>query len=150
MPVDLPVDIWILQYQEFNASNAKAWIDAGKLQWQYHCIEPHSLGYLNTFIERPGMQSRLLFWLAALNHARYGAPTGWLYYAVDLWRPCDSPRCGGAHKRLAPLRRYNSSGPFVDFPPANFVWRGQYDDIFVNGDGQYVYPGEHGPCHDEA
>ena len=35
---------------------------------------------------------------------------------------------------------------FTDFPPANYVWLGQYDDLFVNGDGQYYYPCPEGPC----
>ena len=30
MPVDLPVDIWILQYEEFNPEDVKAWVEAGK------------------------------------------------------------------------------------------------------------------------
>ena len=69
MPVDLPVDIWILQYQEFDAENARAWIKAGKLQWQYHCVEPHSLAYLNTFIERAGMQACVYVCMRICMHA---------------------------------------------------------------------------------
>ena len=84
MPVDLPVDIWILQYEEFDAANAKAWVAAGKVQWQYHCISPDSVTSLNTFIERPSFQARLLFWLAASRQLQHGAPSGWLYYAVNF------------------------------------------------------------------
>ena len=41
----------------------------------------------------------------------------------------------------------NTSSPFSDFPVANFIWLGQYNDIFANGDGQYLYPCENGkPC----
>ena len=35
---------------------------------------------------------------------------------------------------------------YTDFPPANYIWQPTYDDIFANGDGQYVYPCEGGPC----
>ena len=38
MPVDLPVDVWVLQYQEFDEETAKPWIAAGKQQFWYHCI----------------------------------------------------------------------------------------------------------------
>merc|ERR1711871_195329 len=82
MPVDMPLDIWILQYELFDAANAMKWIAADKLQWHYHCIRPVNVQFLNTFIERPTFQARLLFWLAALRQLQYGAPSGWLYYAV--------------------------------------------------------------------
>ena len=41
MPVDIPLDIWILQYQEFRPDDVKPWSAANKLMWLYHCIEPH-------------------------------------------------------------------------------------------------------------
>ena len=94
MPTDLPVDVWILQYQEFNGADARAWHEAGKLQWQYHCIEPHSLKFLNTFTERRPIQPRLLFWLAALMQAEHGAPSGWLCEDTALCLRCTYPwRC---------------------------------------------------------
>ena len=82
---------------------------------------------------------------------------------MNLWRPCQGAGCGGAHKP-AVMRRAQFSDPadprsnyshlaYTDFPPANYIWQPQYDDIFANGDGQYVYPCEHagaagtgGPC----
>ncbi|EDQ88638.1 uncharacterized protein MONBRDRAFT_9044 [Monosiga brevicollis MX1] len=92
MPVDLPVDVWVLQYEYFEASAAKAWVAAGKQQWQYHCIEPSSSGYLNTFIEHDLVEARLLMWLAAANELEYQAPTGWLSFtdfpaANYIWSP---------------------------------------------------------------
>ena len=77
MPTDLPVDIWVLQYQEYDEETAKPWIAAGKQQFWYHCIEPHSLKYLNSFTERPHFQSRALLLLAARSQAMTGAPSGW-------------------------------------------------------------------------
>ena len=145
MPIDLPVDIWILQYEEFNATDVTQWIQAGKQQWQYHCIEPHDLASLNTFIERPGMQNRLMMWLGALNYLKYGAPTGWLYYAVNLWRPCNNPLCFKNYTKTPLIQNYST--PMVDFPVGNYIWQGEFNDIFVNGDGQYLYPCEDGmPC----
>ena len=35
LPVDLPVDVWILQYEDYNAENAKRWKAAGKRQFWY-------------------------------------------------------------------------------------------------------------------
>ncbi len=39
MPVDLPLDVWILQYQEFNPSNVAKWSEAGKKMW--YVFEQH-------------------------------------------------------------------------------------------------------------
>ena len=39
------------------------------------------------------------------------------------------------------------STPFVQFPVANYIWQPKENDIFANGDGQYLYPCENGkPC----
>lgn len=128
LPADLPVDIWIVQYEDWNATQATAWqATPGKQLFGYHCIEPSGGAYLNTFIERPRTQGRLLYWLAVLR-----ALDGWLYYATDIWRP----RPGSRH---APLRRIGRS-PRTDFDPSNYIWSPR-TDIFANGDGQFVYPG---------
>jgi hypothetical protein len=48
LPADLPVDIWILQYEEYNAKNAQKWRnETGKPQYWYHCIEPSGSGELH-------------------------------------------------------------------------------------------------------
>ena len=68
---------------------------------------------------------------------------------MNLWTPCQSDKCGGAHAPAVLKRIANTSypnGPFVDFPPANYIWQPQYNDIFANGDGQYLFPCEDGPC----
>lgn len=137
MPLDLPLDVWVLQYEEYNATTAAPWIAAGKQQFWYHCIEPSSEAYLNTFIERHLIQDRELFWLGALSNLMNGAPSGWLYYAVDLW----NPELGFPRKVMQTI----SGTPFTNFNPGNYVWAPVYDDIFANGDGQYVYPGPLGP-----
>ena len=150
--VDLPLDIWVLQYQlfeEFGPKASAAWAEAGKELWLYHCIEPGGPQYLNTFAERPPIQGRLLFWLAALWELQYGRPTGWLYYEMNVWKPCNGPSCGGAVQKrpVAWLSENDLHGTaFTDWPEANFIWQGQYDTIFANGDGQFVYPCVDGPC----
>eukprot|EP00930_Biecheleria_cincta_P028194 TRINITY_DN19665_c0_g1_i1.p1 TRINITY_DN19665_c0_g1~~TRINITY_DN19665_c0_g1_i1.p1 ORF type:complete len:624 (-),score=107.13 TRINITY_DN19665_c0_g1_i1:12-1883(-) len=150
MPSDMPLDIWVLQYQLFDSEEAAKWTSVpGKQQWHYHCIEPSGLDYLNSFIERPPVQARLLFWLAALNELKHQSPTGWLYYKTNLWRPCNSKKCGGAQVpkplRRLPHRSFENTA-FTEFPVANYIWQGTYDDMFANGDGMFVYPCENGPC----
>ena len=143
---------WVLQYQlfdQFGPEASRTWTEAGKDLWLYHCIEPGGPQYLNTFAERPSIQGRLLFWLAALWEIQYGRPTGWLYYEMNVWKPCNGPTCGGAvHKHpIAWLSEGDFRGTaFTDWPEANFIWQGQYDTIFANGDGQFVYPCPDGPC----
>lgn len=133
---------------------------------RYHCIEPSGSTFLNTFIERPWVQARLLYWWASVPvqvhpaggaagaaaverqaaHASRAAGAavgsqadGWLYYATDLWRPHPG-------KQKAPIRRLagadGRSGK-TDFDPSNYIWAPR-TDIFANGDGMFVYPGPEG------
>ena len=129
-PATLPLDVWVLQYEFYDREKTAAWVKSGKKQWWYHCIEPSKDAYLNSFIERPLMEIRLLYWLAS------GEPVdGWLYYAIDLWRRVPSTN--------ATLQRLDNTAR-TDFDPANFIW---YPDtsIFANGDGYFIYPGPDGP-----
>ena len=129
-PTTLPLDVWVLQYEFYDREKTAAWIKSGKKQWWYHCIEPSKDIYLNSFIERPLLEIRLLYWLAS------GEPVdGWLYYAIDLWRRVPSSN--------ATLQRLDNTAR-TNFDPANFIW---YPDtsIFANGDGYFIYPGPDGP-----
>lgn len=129
-PTTLPVDVWVLQYEYYDKEKTAPWINSGKKQWWYHCIEPSKDAYLNSFIERPLLEIRLLYWLAS------GEPVdGWLYYAIDLWKRV--PFSNATLQRLDNTARTN-------FDPANFIW---YPDtsIFANGDGYFIYPGPDGP-----
>ena len=127
---DVPMDVWVLQYEEYNEEQAKQWSQAGKQQWWYHCIEPSGAQYLNTFIERPQLQARLLFWLASAHNV-----SGWLYYSVVMWKRY--PESTAIMKRLDGTAR-------TDFDPGNYIWYPR-TDIFANGDGNFVYPGVDGP-----
>ena len=129
-PADLPLDVWVLQYELYNETQASIWTAAGKQQWWYHCIEPSGPTYLNSFIERPLMEARLLLWLGSAH--RVG---GWLYYSDVMWKryPTSS----------APMQRLDRTAR-TDFDPANYIWLPR-TDIFANGDGNFVYPGPSGP-----
>ena len=93
------------------------------------CIGPTDPNQLNTFIERPAIQGRLVFWLSALH-----AVDGMLYYSVNRWseRNCSA----AADATCRPLRRINNTA-LTDFNPATFRT--------ANGDGSFTYPGEAGP-----
>lgn len=129
-PTTLPLDIWVLQYEYYDKEKTASWIKSGKKQWWYHCIEPSGDAYLNSFIERPLMEIRLLYWLASSEQV-----DGWLYYAIDLWKRL--PFTNATLQRLDDTARTN-------FDPANYIW---YPDtsIFANGDGYFIYPGPDGP-----
>ena len=127
---DVPLDVWVIQYEYYNAAEAQKWVAAGKQQWWYHCIEPSGTQYLNTFIERPLLMARLLFWLASGHEVG-----GWLYYSTLMWKrhPASS----------STIARINNTAR-TDFDPANYIWLPR-TDIFANGDGNLVYPGAKGP-----
>lgn len=120
-PTDIGVDIWCHIYHVQNPTAAAAWRAAGKQVWWYHCVGPRA-PYMNTFVEWPGIQARLLFWLAA----KHDVP-GWLYYCMDHWFKKDQKK----------IIEYIGDGPRTDFDPAT------YRD--VNGDGSFLYPGKDGP-----
>ena len=47
--LNLPLDVWVLQYEHFNEGDALKWTAMGKEQWWYHRIEPSGVSYHNTF-----------------------------------------------------------------------------------------------------
>ena len=49
VPLDLPLDVQVLQYQLVNRSITDPWVAAGHELYTYHCIEPSGAAYLNTF-----------------------------------------------------------------------------------------------------
>lgn len=126
----LPLDVWVFQYEQFNEADALKWTATGKEQWWYHCIEPSGVSYLNTFIERPLMEARLLFWLAAQYQVG-----GWLCYSDFMWN---------RNPPLSETMRKISNTARTDFDPANYIWL-LNTAIFANGDSNFVYPGLDGP-----
>ena len=147
VPLDLPLDVWVLQYQLVNRTVTDAWIAAGHELYTYHCIEPSGANFLNTFNEVPLIAARLLFWYDFILNV-----SGHLYYEVALYVPwtIESP--------LPPTwAQYTQSGvsfaataaPIASRPedvrlstwdPANFIWAPR-TDIWANGDGLFMYPG---------
>eukprot|EP00039_Didymoeca_costata_P011634 m.164356 g.164356 ORF g.164356 m.164356 type:complete len:644 (+) comp15233_c0_seq9:178-2109(+) len=146
-PADLPLDIWVDEYADYGLSNSylqptdkeklrQNWLSSGKGHqfWWYWCIGPSDPHWMNTFIERPGIEARLLYWLTALHTVN-----GMLYYDVAIWsnqcpkeRPCE------------PVGRINGTA-LTNFIPA--TWNGA-DNVTggggANGDGSFTYPGEGG------
>lgn len=134
MPLDLPLNAWVLQYEEHDDARATEWVQlSNHSYWLYHCIEPSGSAYLNTFIERPLIQDRLLMW--------YGASlpqvSGWLYYAVDLWET-------GCPVNPEPHVLMDHVDALTNWNAGNCIWWPTYS-FWANGDGQYIYPGPDGP-----
>ena len=101
LPDDLPLNLWINQYQLYEADRAAKFVAGApnRSVFLYHCIEPSGGGYLNTFVERPLMQTRLLQWLGAGRAADH--VSGWLYYAVDAF----ATGCPANPSQHVPVRR---------------------------------------------
>lgn len=98
----------------------RAWVAAGQAQgverqyWWYWCAEPSNefLGtspvkWLNTWVERPSIQGRLLMWLAALHDV-----DGILYWATNFW----SRNCYEHQRVCEPIRRVNRT-MLTDYNP---------------------------------
>jgi hypothetical protein len=147
MPLDFPLDVWINSYTDWDwllpekAVLRDAWLARGKAYWWYWCVGPEQPEFLNTFVERPGIEARLLFWLAALRRV-----DGMMYYQVNLWASQCADAAGHpgpgqpvTRSSCAPVQRINGTGQ-VDFDPATFVSGRR----FGNGEGSFVYPDVHG------
>ena len=89
-PSDLPLDIWVDEYTDYGTSESylvptakekirRSWLASNPSHqfWWYWCIGPEDPRAMNTFIERPAIEARLLYWLSALH-----AVNGMLYYDV--------------------------------------------------------------------
>ena len=85
---------------------------------------------MNTWIERPAIEARLLFWLAALHGIN-----GMMYYEVAIW----SKQCPD-ERPCKPVSRINRTA-LTDFAPATFP---NPKPGSTNGDGAFTYPGEGG------
>ena len=131
LPPGLPLDIWVDCYnQVYDAAKLAAvaeWKAAGHEYFWYWGISPHKAEWLNTFVERPAIQGRLLLWLASLHEIR-----GLLYYEVALSLKFHS----------TPLTRLNGT-MLTDFSPAS--WPDGQPGA-ANGDGNFLYPCPSGPC----
>lgn len=145
LPLDLPLDTWVLQYQLVDRAVTDPWVKAGHGLYTYHCIEPHGAAFLNTFNEISLIQARLLFWYDFLLNV-----TGHLYYDVALWESWKSvppfwasyTTASGVsfHTGLAPLNQRVEDARLTDWDPANWIWAPR-TDIWANGDGVFIYPG---------
>ena len=139
MPDDLPVDIWVYEYQfadlhpSFASAAARRQAAGGEV-WAYHCVSPAGSGfydYLNSFVDRSPLEPRLLLgWLPTLRGL-----TGWLYWVSNFgWQA--SQNVGSEVVRLDALGRSSFN---VTLYYGTKGWPRQ-----DNGDGLLVYPG---PMH---
>jgi hypothetical protein len=86
----------------------------GKQVWWYTCCGPHH-PFLNTFIEYPAIDGRLLMGAQTVKHR----PDGYLYYEISIWNG-----------------RPITSGPFTDYDPRSWTT--------YHGDGSWTCPGPGG------
>jgi hypothetical protein len=112
----------------------------GKSYWWYMMVGPYDVHAMNpVFIERPTIEGRMLFWLAALHGV-----DGMLYWADDYW---DNECHGNTTGTIIPTGRPCKP---VDRIQATMFTDWQYTPSFDathhnNGDGSLVYPGPDGP-----
>jgi hypothetical protein len=140
-PADLPLDVWVNLYSLWDEGAARTWraSRAGREAWAYHCISPRPspptgpMRWLNTFVELPPIQGRLLSWWAATR-----AVDGWLYYLVDGWS------VGNGHRPLQLLAGSTARTNFSAVRPNGVAVPGDRH-AFSNGDGILLYPGVAGP-----
>eukprot|EP01079_Euglenida_sp_SAG-EU17-18_P004941 gene4941-122_t len=137
IPADLPLDIWVVQYELLGRPDitaaARSWLAKSQARrlWGYHCISPRTLPFLNSFIDlSPALQPRLLVgWLPSATTL----VSGWLYWRVDQ----SSLKTSRNNK----LMQFDSSG--------RTTWNVSIWNRAVgkstNGDGSLVYPGVGGP-----
>lgn len=147
VPLDLPLDAWVLQYQLVDRNVTDPWVAAGHELFVYHCIEPSQPGFLNTFNERRLIEARLLFLYDFLLDV-----TGHLYYETALWLAWTATPpfwsryetisgvefAAGPHTPLAALPGVGDPR-LLDWDPANWIWAPR-TDIWANGDGVFLYP----------
>lgn len=146
-PSDLPLDIWVDEYADYGVSPSytvptpkeqlrQNWLSSNPNHqfWWYWCIGPSNPNDMNTFIERPAIQARLLYWLTSLH-----AINGMLYYDVAIW----SDQCP-SQRPCKPCDRLNFTG-LTDFNPATWNGNGHATNGGgANGDGSFTYPGPGG------
>eukprot|EP01045_Picozoa_sp_COSAG04_P020318 COSAG04_NODE_2068_length_4871_cov_2.073973_1_plen_1105_part_00 len=155
MPDSLPVDVWVDLYSDyfcdsmagsdcgrFNKAKAvqrKQWLDAKPSHeyWWYWCLQPHDPRFLNTFIEFPAIQARMLFWLASLHGIN-----GMMYYQNNVWATEGvAARCGSPAKCKLCDRGPDRSA-FSEWIPESYPGP---EPGSLNGDGSLTAPGVDGP-----
>ncbi|HLA39096.1 MAG TPA: glycoside hydrolase domain-containing protein, partial [Candidatus Glassbacteria bacterium] len=112
------VDIWVPLTPLYDLQRAEATRRRGKEVWWYICISPPH-PYANWFIEYPGIEARLLWWMAYQQKA-----PGFLYYFINLRQN---------QSELMHLTGHNRT----DWNPAS--WQ------TANGDGCFIYSSAEGP-----
>eukprot|EP01045_Picozoa_sp_COSAG04_P008338 COSAG04_NODE_459_length_14010_cov_5.397311_3_plen_196_part_00 len=106
---------------------------SGKSVWGYHCVSPTPNNYLNSFVDVPLAKQRLIPWLAAQSNL-----TGWLYWYINYgWVHSDIS--SGEKAKVAPLALLDPAGH------STYDARVSNGAFWTNEDGNWMYPGQHGP-----
>ena len=92
LPDDFPLNVWVNEYTNYGQADhyrvptlkekaRQRWLSTGTNRsfWWYWCLSPETPEFMNTFIERPAIDARLMYWLAALHGI-----DGMLYYQGEL------------------------------------------------------------------
>lgn len=122
------VDAWANTIETYNPSLADERRAAGEEVWLYLSMSGRH-PYPNWFIEYPGIEARLVWWLGYL----YGID-GFLYYAINHY----NSRSGGT----LPTPIDVTAGPYTTWDPASYV---SSSGAKFNGDGLLIYAGSEGP-----
>jgi len=126
------VDIYVPLTSQYKEETCRARQAAGDEIWWYVCVAPKH-PYANFFTDYQGIDQRILFW----QTWKYRV-TGFLYYAINLWRsnlaveptgeivPLDDPA-------LLDAVRSGKRWPEISWNSHTFTRH--------NGDGHLIYPG---------
>jgi hypothetical protein len=145
------IDLWVQLYSLWNTTDEQYWTALGGAHeaWAYHCVSPRPdinsrtgvpgpMRWLNTWLENPAIDARLLMWWAAEVEAK-----GWLFWAINQWSTEAKNVPPAQTQILEPLPGHL----FSDFSARMYNGRANPLDhhAFSNGDGMLIYPGKSGP-----
>ncbi|MBN1944833.1 MAG: DUF4091 domain-containing protein [Bradymonadales bacterium] len=114
------VDVWVPLISFYEWDWARERQAAGEAVWWYVCCGPKA-PYPNNFIDHPGIEHRIRFWMAWQNLIE-----GSLYWETTYW----------TNDLVNPPPNYQD--PWQD--PQSYYYRDGTVGIWGNGDGRLLYP----------
>ena len=135
--LDESVDIWVplTPKYETTADEVKAARERGREVWWYICCGPRH-PYANWFVEYTAAEHRLI--MGFMPHKFESQ--GFLHYQMNYWATNQTVTSEDGTKsvrRNAPYKDVMRGGPLTNMDGKSWT--------DFNGDGQIMYPGEHGP-----
>jgi hypothetical protein len=122
-PLALNIDWFVPLSSSYSPKMALSVRRRGGQVWWYVCMGPN-YPYANWLLENPLVEARLIWWQAFQYDVE-----GFLYWGLNIWER--------AHND-APIPY--AAGPHIDW---SVTTGGDYPSL--NGDGELLYPGVHGP-----